>query len=52
MRCNAWQGNFNSISGLDEFVARCIFAKLPSSWRSFVQLSNTRDIKISVENMI
>jgi hypothetical protein len=49
MRFNAWQGNFNSISGPDEFVARCIFAKLPSSWRSFVQLSNTRDIKYQLK---
>jgi hypothetical protein len=36
----------------DEFVARCIIAKLPSSWRNFVTSLKHKKQKISVENLI
>ena len=36
----------------DEFAARCIIAKLPSSWRGFGTTIKQRRQKISVENLI
>ena len=36
----------------DEFVARCIIAKLPSSWRNFTTSLKHKRQKISVENLI
>jgi hypothetical protein len=36
----------------DEFVARCIIAKLPFSWRNFVTSFKHKRQKISVENLI
>jgi hypothetical protein len=36
----------------DEFVARCIIAKLPSSWRNFATSLKHKGQKISVENLI
>ena len=36
----------------NEFVARCIIAKLPSSWRGFGTTIKQRRQKISVENLI
>jgi hypothetical protein len=37
---------------LDEFVAGCIIAKLPSSWRNFTTSLKHKRQKISVENLI
>jgi hypothetical protein len=36
----------------DEFVAGCIIAKLPSSWRNFATSLKHKRQKISVENLI
>ena len=36
----------------DKFVARCIIAKLPSSWRNFATTLKHKRQKISVENLI
>jgi hypothetical protein len=36
----------------DEFVAECIIAKLPSSWRNFAKSLKHKRCKISVENLI
>src|SRR6185437_4979491 len=36
----------------DKFVARCIIAKLPSSWRDFTTILKHKRQEISVENLI
>ncbi|CAO2039672.1 unnamed protein product [Urochloa humidicola] len=36
----------------DRFVAGCMIAKLPSSWRNFVTTLKHRRLEISVENLI
>ena len=37
---------------LDKFVARCIIAKLPSSWMNFATIMKHKRQEISLENLI